>query len=252
MLFSGNGLFCMIITVSGHESALWSRNIREEGRLEPDRGQVSNGDEADQLSSSAALSMDEFSDLFRKGFRVLWLIAAGIVADRLLAEDIVQEAAVVALQKREQFQRGSSFTAWMGQIVRFIAMNHNRKENRRATTAQEAGVIESGTRFSGGVRSPSPHDKSAETPLHLDSEFNLPADQAQFDDLVVKALNEVHPEGRSCLLLRVVEGLDYKEISRIFDIPAGTAMSHVSRSKQILRERLAELAPKKNPPTEVL
>jgi RNA polymerase sigma-70 factor (ECF subfamily) len=43
---------------------------------------------------------------------------------------------------------------------------------------------------------------------------------------------------RTCLVLRVVHGLAYSEISSALDIPEGTAMSHVHRSRLALRERL--------------
>jgi DNA-directed RNA polymerase specialized sigma24 family protein len=41
------------------------------------------------------------------------------------------------------------------------------------------------------------------------------------------------------LLLRTVEKLSYAEIAALMDMPEGTAMSHVHRSKMALRERLS-------------
>ena len=215
--------------------------MREEDRLEHDRGHDDGIDASGWSEDSVSLSVEEFSDQFRGAFRILWTIAAGIVKDRSLAEDIVQEAAVVALQKREQFEPGTNFTAWMGQMVRFIAMNHYRKENRRGTSSQESELLERGTRFSGEIRKKAGEGEDGGL-LRLDADFNLPEGQAHFDDEMVRALNEVHPEGRSCLLLRVVEGLDYKEIARILDIPIGTAMSHVHRTRQVLRERMVDVS----------
>ena len=53
-------------------------------------------------------------------------------------------------------------------------------------------------------------------------------------------LQRAYPLG---LLLRVVEGMPYAEISTLLGIPEGTVMSHVHRSKKFARERLTERAP---------
>jgi len=189
------------------------------------------------------MTAEDFSELFRKSFRVLWLVAVGIVSDRTLAEDVVQEAAIVAFQKRSQFETGTNFTAWMAQMVRFTALNHRRKERKHARPSSDSGILESANENARSHgRSP---NQISTSQLRLTADFNLPADQAHFDDQIVTALREVGDEGRACLLLRVIENLEYKEISQILDMPEGTAMSHVHRTKQFLRERLSNIVPMK-------
>lgn len=79
----------------------------------------------------------------------------------------------------------------------------------------------------------------AEPTSPIDSETGeLKPLQNSFDDRVKAALQEVAPDARSCLLLRTVEGLSYKEISKLMNIPEGTAMNWVHRSKKKLREIL--------------
>jgi DNA-directed RNA polymerase specialized sigma24 family protein len=87
----------------------------------------------------------EFAALFRESSRVLWLIAVGIVGDAALADDVVQEAAVVAYRKFDQFRSGTNFAAWMAQTVRYVALNEARREHRRAELDDEtrsAGPVE--------------------------------------------------------------------------------------------------------------
>jgi len=194
------------------------------------------------------MTAGEFSELFRKSFRVLWLVAAGIVSDRTLAEDVVQEAAIVAFQKRSQFESGTNFTAWIAQMVRFTALNHRRKERKYARPSSESGILENANENAHS------HGRSTNlnttSRIRLTTDFDLPADQAHFDDHVISALNEVSAEGRACLLLRVIENLEYKEISQILDMPEGTAMSHVHRTKQFLRDRLSKSSPMKPNPSK--
>jgi len=64
--------------------------------------------------------------------------------------------------------------------------------------------------------------------------------QQSFDDRVKAALQKLAPNARSCLLLRTVEKLSYREISELMDIPEGTAMNLAHRSKKKLRKLLGE------------
>ena len=48
-------------------------------------------------------------------------LAAAILHDKTAALDVVQEAAVVAMNKLAEFDPRTSFAAWAGQIVRFLA-----------------------------------------------------------------------------------------------------------------------------------
>jgi RNA polymerase sigma-70 factor (ECF subfamily) len=57
----------------------------------------------------------------------------------------------------------------------------------------------------------------------------------------MRALRGVSEVARACLLLRTLEGMPYARISELLQIPEGTAMSHVHRTRQFLRERLADL-----------
>ena len=81
-----------------------------------------------------------------------------------------------------------------------------------------------------GVRAQSVHP--------IDRTGNLIDMQPHFDDDLTAALTALSPMARACTLLRIVEGLDYRDIAALLDIPQGTAMSHVHRSRRHLREKL--------------
>jgi RNA polymerase sigma-70 factor, ECF subfamily len=182
----------------------------------------------------AAGTQLDFAAEFQGCHRLLWTIAAGIVGRSAAADDVVQEAALLALEKLDQFQPGSNFRAWMAQMVRFVALNYARRirRNRAASLDGDPGK--------GDVAVPAP---AAGLSLRLLGRGELPPDQAHFDDQVVAALNSVQPIARACLLLRTLEQLEYTEIATLLDIPAGTAMSHVHRTRQYLRQRLAGMDP---------
>ena len=168
-------------------------------------------------AAQAASRLDpaSFGAAFEGSSRALWCIAAAIVKDRTLAHDVVQEAAVVALRKLDEFDARTSFAAWAGQIVRFIAMN----ERRRGTRA-------------GGHEAPGVPVESASGPAPARTDSDL-------RDKLAAAMDTLDDTARACLLMRTVVEMPYKDIAATLDIPEGTAMSHVHRSRQSLRSMLA-------------
>ena len=184
-------------------------------------------------SPQSADQTHDFTALFQSSYRLLWFIASGIVGDRTLAEDVVQEAAIVALGKWDQFKPGTSFNAWMGQIVRFVALNYARRRQKRRAIGLDQGALENLACVADN--SPDPGGLS----IGLGGE--LPDDQRHFDDQMMEALGTLSGTARACLLLRTLEGLNYAEIAELLDIPQGTAMSHVHRSRRALRQYLAAL-----------
>ncbi len=175
----------------------------------------------------ASLSPTEFAERFEAAAGILWTLAAGVLGDRSQAEDVLQEGCVIALQRLHQFRKETSFTAWMGRIVRFVALNHLRSRVRRRVVGDENELVE---------HSASPRARELE--LLVDDAGQLTGDQGHFDDELVQALGELRPTARACLMLKVVSELEYAQIGRVLGIPEGTAMSHVHHARRALRERL--------------
>jgi RNA polymerase sigma-70 factor (ECF subfamily) len=156
-------------------------------------------------------------------------IAAGVSGDYSSAEDIVQQGAAIALERQQQYTAGTNFAAWLAEIVRRVALNHLHRNQRRRTFASSPQSLDALS--AEPLRTRDPHDAVAAGGELVDN-------QAAFDDHVVRALGELEPTARCCLLLRVVHELPYEEIAQLLGIPQGTAMSHVHRSKKQLRMHL--------------
>jgi RNA polymerase sigma-70 factor (ECF subfamily) len=181
------------------------------------------------------LTAEAFASLFEDARRTLWVVAAAVVTDRAEADDLVQEAAVVALERLDSFAPGSSFAAWMSQIVRNLARNSSRKSRRRRTSSVEASALDQNPSPQSGL-SPS----AASNPLSARGDI---AHEAAFDSHVLEALRSLDEPPRLCLLLKTVGELSYADIARVLEIPEGTAMSHVHRAKRTLRQKLSETHP---------
>jgi RNA polymerase sigma-70 factor, ECF subfamily len=172
--------------------------------------------ESGEGPAPAALTREEFALMLVDARPKLWLIAAAVTGDRSIADDVVQEASIVALGKIGEFRRGTSFESWMGQIARNVALNSRRGRKRSVLALTKLRfqpvAIQASAASTGGVF---------------------------VDDRLEAALNTLDPVARLCLVLRIVAGLPYETISAICDVPEGTAMSHVHRSRARLRTVLS-------------
>ena len=176
------------------------------------------------------IDVESFASQLTDCYQRMWLVAASITGDRAEADDIVQQASMIALQKRADFAAGTNFAAWMSQIVRLTALNYRKKSGRRNL------CISDPVRMDKSISASASDAQDAKFPLTDDG--RLREDQTDFDDELLSALGELGDVARTCLLLRVVQQLSYDDIALTLQIPAGTAMSHVHRAKQSIRERL--------------
>ena len=174
----------------------------------------------------------DFAVEYERAYRVLWTVAAGVLGGPTGAEDLVQEAACLALAKQDQFAPGTNFAAWMAQMVRFVGLNQLRKDSRTRTARLDQ------TDVAGHLPRRPGLGISGEPGLALSRLGEMPPDQRSFDDDLMHALSGLTDVARACLLLRTLEGLDYAAIGQILELPEGTAMSHVHRSRLRLREQL--------------
>ncbi len=177
------------------------------------------------------LDTEQFATKFQEYYSQLWVLSAAILGDKHQAEDVVQEAAIVAMRQLDQFESGTNFVAWMSTIVRFQAFNRSRKRTRQRTQCIDPTTLD----FQ--------ESKTSPDSLPLDSQASLPPDQSFFDDSVMYALENIGQVPRACLLLKTVHDLSYSDIANLLDIAEGTAMSHVHRSKAKMRQQLTQREP---------
>lgn len=130
------------------------------------------------------------------------------------AEDIVQEACVRAFRFSAGFRGGNS-RSWLLAIVRNMAWSWLKKNRPKTTVSIEDESI------------PEIEDPGA------------PAFEKADAAVLRAALDELPLEFREALVLRHIEGLSYKEIAEVADVPVGTVMSRLARARRQLQNYLA-------------
>lgn len=167
-----------------------------------------------------SLPADEFVQAFAQHGRTLWVIASAWVG-RTDAPDLVQEAARVAWERREQFTPGTDLRAWMAQIVRHVGANWRRRLRPELRSPELLDVV-----AAKAVKS------------SLGSLWPFDADRHGLSDELARALSSLPETARACLLLQVVMDHSFAEIAAMLDIPENTASSHARRARLAVRAAL--------------
>jgi len=131
------------------------------------------------------------------------------------AEDVVQEAFLRAFKSFEGFRGGNS-RAWLLTIVRNATYDWLRKKQRNDETIQ------------------------FDEELHLPDEVVWQSEEmiAEQRQVVRQAIEELPVGYREVTVLRELEGVSYREIAAILQVPVGTVMSRLARARNQLQRCL--------------
>lgn len=141
-------------------------------------------------------------------------LARWLTRDDAGAQDAVQDACLKAFRFFDS-QRGPSPKAWFMSIVRNASLDWLRERQ------QGAG------------------DEQYDDDSHAGGELpETAAERAQDARNLHECVAALPVEYREVLVLREFEGLSYREIGAIVDVPAGTVMSRLSRGRDLLQRRL--------------
>jgi RNA polymerase sigma-70 factor (ECF subfamily) len=130
------------------------------------------------------------------------------------ADDLVQSAVERALSREEQWRPDTRLDSWMYRIVQNLWIDHGR---RRRTCAESPGGLEDALHLSG-----EDGRETAERRLMLRQAW------AAFETLA--------PELRAAASLVILNGMSYQEAAETLEVPIGTIMSRISRSRRALEE----------------
>lgn len=136
------------------------------------------------------------------------------------ADDVVQEAVLRAFRGFDTL-RGSDVKAWLMAIVRNCHSTALKQRQRRAfVPLPEENDARDG--YAMTATSPDPESTS------------IRRDEQRILDRLIAALPEEH---RTVLMLREIEEMDYRQIATVTNVPIGTVMSRLARSRAALKAR---------------
>ena len=179
-----------------------------------------NLDDSTLIAQTIAGDLEAFGSLIDRYQPRLFNAMVHFLRDQVDAEDVVQDAFVLAMTKLDSFKGNSQFYTWLYRIAHNAAISKLRK--KRPTVSLEGGK---GDESSPGFAIP---DDGAAPGERLEKEEQI---QALMDGM--ERLSEQH---RSILILREMEGMDYEAIAEVLQLPVGTVRSRLHRARSTLRE----------------
>jgi RNA polymerase sigma factor (sigma-70 family) len=151
-----------------------------------------------------------------------YALARWLTGHRADAEDVVQDACLRAFRGIGGFA-GVNSRAWVLTIVRHAAYTWLGKNRSSALVMVDDLEAVERQQASGGTSS----DQAPETP---EAALIAKTDAARLE----AAIAELPVPFRETLVLRDVQGLDYREIAEVTKVPIGTVMSRLARARQRL------------------
>ena len=162
----------------------------------------------------------------------LYRYALARVHDPSIAEDLVQEAFVAAIQARNNFKGHSSERTWITSILKHKVIDHFRKTSREQSTNDIGSSAEALDDFfdeDGGWKGGPA--KWNITPTSL-------LEQKEFWKVLYQCLSELSNALARVFILREMDGLRTEEICKVFDISATNCWVMLSRARMYLRKCL--------------
>jgi RNA polymerase sigma-70 factor (ECF subfamily) len=170
------------------------------------------------VEAAAAGSRDAFDGLIRRHHTAIVTLARVLTSGRGDADDLAQEVFVRAWRNLRGFRGESSFRTWLHRVAVNVVRTHQQKEGRlrRLFLAR----------------------------AEEDAEFDPPAPAEPVDEVMAlrqaidRALAQLPDDLRLPVTLRDVQGLEYKEIAAVLNVPIGTVESRIFRARQRLKPLL--------------
>ncbi len=188
-------------------------------RADPSQDSQADGDRP-WVDRARGGDADAFGELVTRYQHRIVNFTLTLTSDRANAEDLAQETFLRAYRGLASFRGTSSFKTWLYQIATNVARTHTAKRRtRREELADDSAA--SARRF-----------EEAATDEDIESRAIL---RQRLD----AALASLPIELREAVVLRDVEGLEYREISTALGVPMGTVESRIFRARQRLRDELA-------------
>ncbi len=164
-----------------------------------------------------------FDELYALTNQKAYFVALQIVKDEHIAQDILQESYVRAIDKIQSLENTDSFVRWFHQIVTNKSMDYLRKRNPVLFEDGEDGAFEV-----------IPDEKGDFSP-----EKNV--DREELRSTVMEAMDELTDEKRACVLMMYFEDMSVNEISESLNVPVSTVKNRLWTARKELKAKFESI-----------
>jgi len=187
--------------------------------------------EMTQIQEKTPLQLSNPEDWVDQHGDDLFRFAVRRVRDSEVAQDLVQETFVAALEARDRFAGRSPEKSWLVGILKHKVSDHFRKASRESVL-DEAPEDERAFDRNGNWKS----DLTA--PKEWPKDPSRLVEQKEFWRALNRGLSELSPRMARVFRLREVDGLSTEEISRLLNISSANLFVILHRARMHLRHGL--------------
>ncbi len=185
-------------------------------------------EETELVQAARQGNLDAFNQLVLKYQNQVFNHASRLLGNHDIAEDIAQDAFILAFRKIHQY-RGGSFRAWLLKIVTNLCYSEMRTWKRNTFQALEP-INEEG--------------EVNESPQWIKDPKPLPEEEAEAKELCETleiTLNKIPSIYRIVLSLVDIQELNYMEAASVMAVSIGTVKSRLARGRMQFRRVMKEM-----------
>jgi len=174
----------------------------------------------------------EFEALLSPILRMAYGTAVRLTRSRTEADDLVQDAALLAYKAFGSFERGTNFKAWFFRILTNAFYSRHRKDRHEKAnlSTEDVPALYLYHKTSDAGLGATEGDPAATILDRLDAER------------VGEALDSLPEEYRAVATLYFIDDLSYQQIAEVLHCPVGTVRSRLHRGRRMLQKALWDLA----------
>ena len=165
----------------------------------------------DIITKAAGGDIEAFEDIYRKTSTFVYNVALRITNNSEDADEVTQDVFMKIYRNLKNFNSLSSLNTWIYRITVNTAINRLKAKKKH---------IDGRTDYDPAIQ---PVSQKEGVRNNIDSKERV--------SLLLSALN---PDQRACIVLREIEGLNYREIARAMRININTVRSRLKRARQKL------------------
>jgi RNA polymerase sigma-70 factor, ECF subfamily len=197
----------------------------------PARDQIAKLSDVEVVALAQQGKEAAYRELLARYERPVFSLIFRMVRDRETAEDLSQETFIKVLNNIDRYSPDFKFSSWLFKIANNLTIDHLRR--RRLDTISIEGAPDAVTAESARATSIVIASANASPLAELESR--------ELGASIERAIAQLRPEYRACIMLRHVEDRSYEEIAEIVKLPLGTVKTYIHRARHELRAALDEL-----------
>ena len=156
-----------------------------------------------------------WGELVRRHTRRIYNLCYRFTSQRQEAEDLSQEVFLRVYKTLPSYRsQYGAFGTWVTSVTRNLLIDHYRRTRRDRLTDSMEDVTAQIEQKEAAGRRPDHSAAVVELSMHLQ-----------------KALAKISPDLREAVILRDLEGLDYRKIQQVLEVPEGTVKSRINRGR---------------------